>query len=539
VSGTVGGTLTATWSDVGFTQGTTTANINTITSTVVGGTVQYTSYYDSTNTLFGKGTLIGTQGPFATAVNMVTTGPGPATGTFSLTTVETFVMGANGIAVTDDALQVPPAPVSWACPMASGQVGVAYASNDAANGGSAPYVAAITSGSLPPGITLTASTGAFAGTPTTAGTYTFGGTVTDSVQGTSAISGCTITVIPAPVPLTLACPASSATMGTAYSSAFTATGGKSPYTFSISSGSLPAGLSVNGTTGAVTGTPTAAAAYTFTGKVTDSTTPTAQATTVSCTITSSSSSSNGGSSGGSSGGSTGGGTGGGTPSAVSIACPKVTTGGTENSPYSATVSVTGGVGPYTIRITSGVLPKGLTLSSTTSKSGSATATITGTPTNYGTFLLVLTVTDAGTGKSTSTTSCGSQCSISIAPAKCQISGNHHTEGGDSWGYNWYKGNGNRTVTCTGKDYLGNKVSQTCQTDSQGNYCFTNLNPGTYQVTCEKQIQVNDGWGSHGSATVKNTNCYNAVPDHGSKVNGCDFKYTTDSWGWGWGEGDDR
>ena len=72
----------------------------------------------------------------------------------------------------------------------------------------------------------------------------------------------------------------------AYSSAITASGGTAPYTFALNSGSLPGGLSLNPTTGAITGTPTTAGAFTFTVKVTDSTGGTALTyITPSCSIT--------------------------------------------------------------------------------------------------------------------------------------------------------------------------------------------------------------------------------------------------------------
>ncbi len=71
----------------------------------------------------------------------------------------------------------------------------------------------------------------------------------------------------------------------AYSQTLTASGGTAPYTWSLSSGSLPAGLTLNGATGAITGTPTTPAGSSFTIKVTDSTTPTPQTATANLSIT--------------------------------------------------------------------------------------------------------------------------------------------------------------------------------------------------------------------------------------------------------------
>lgn len=62
----------------------------------------------------------------------------------------------------------------------------------------------------------------------------------------------------------------SAELGTPYSDVITANGGTSPYTFSIASGSLPPGLSLNSSTGEISGTPTTAATYTFEFRVDDS-----------------------------------------------------------------------------------------------------------------------------------------------------------------------------------------------------------------------------------------------------------------------------
>jgi hypothetical protein len=70
--------------------------------------------------------------------------------------------------------------------------------------------------------------------------------------------------------VTLTCPESTGATGVAYSSSLAATGGVPPYTFSITTGALPGGLTLNTSSGAITGTPLASGAFGFTGKAVDS-----------------------------------------------------------------------------------------------------------------------------------------------------------------------------------------------------------------------------------------------------------------------------
>jgi PKD repeat protein len=70
--------------------------------------------------------------------------------------------------------------------LASGLVNSAYSASLAATGGALPYTWAITSGSLPPGLTLNTGTGAITGTPTTAGNANFTARVSDS--GSQSVS---------------------------------------------------------------------------------------------------------------------------------------------------------------------------------------------------------------------------------------------------------------------------------------------------------------------------------------------------------------
>lgn len=73
-----------------------------------------------------------------------------------------------------------------------------------------------------------------------------------------------------PPVILLSGPTGTAQVGVPYSSALMATGGVAPYTYSIVSGSLPPVLSLNASTGAITGTPTTAGTFNFTGGVVDS-----------------------------------------------------------------------------------------------------------------------------------------------------------------------------------------------------------------------------------------------------------------------------
>jgi hypothetical protein len=104
------------------------------------------------------------------------------------------------------------------------------------------------------------------GTPTTAGTSNFTVQVTDAVAATAS-KALSITINPAPVITTTSLPAGQVTV--AYSQPILYTGGVSPYTWSIFSGNLPDGLTLNSGTGQITGTPTVAGTFSFVIQVTD------------------------------------------------------------------------------------------------------------------------------------------------------------------------------------------------------------------------------------------------------------------------------
>lgn len=152
-------------------------------------------------------------------------------------------------------------------------VGHSFSQAMTASGGTPSYTYAIINGVLPTGLTLTSGT--ISGTPTTAGAYSFDVQATDSAGKTvtnhfsgfvqSNAIGITPTVMPA------------WNVGAPVSQTMVASGGTGPYTWAVSFGSLPAGLSLNTGTGAISGTPTTAGDYLFELSVTDSTTAVANA----------------------------------------------------------------------------------------------------------------------------------------------------------------------------------------------------------------------------------------------------------------------
>jgi large repetitive protein len=240
------------------------------TITASGGTAPYTFTVTS-------GTL--PSGLVLTAAGVLAGTPTTA-GTFTFTVRGTDAQGCFGAVaytIVIAAAAVPPV----GCPAITlspptvppGTVGVAYSQTITGSGGTAPYSFGVTSGTLPAGLTLTAG-GVLAGTPTTAGSSTV------TIRGTDA-NGCfgtivyTIVIAAASVP-PAGCPvitlspltAGSGTVGVAYSRTFTASGGTAPYTFGVTNGALPPGLTLTAA-GVLSGTPTTSGLFTFTIRGTD------------------------------------------------------------------------------------------------------------------------------------------------------------------------------------------------------------------------------------------------------------------------------
>ena len=148
----------------------------------------------------------------------------------------------------------------------AGEVSIAYSDQLTATGGTGALTWSVSSGSLPAGLTLS-SAGLLSGTPTASGSFPVTITVTDATGGTASRAA---TLVIAAVP-SLANPAPpSGQAAVPYSDALSVTGGTGPFTWAVSGGGLPTGVTLNASTGVLSGTPTTAGLYTFTVGVTDS-----------------------------------------------------------------------------------------------------------------------------------------------------------------------------------------------------------------------------------------------------------------------------
>ena len=326
-----------------------TITVSPSTSTIsVGSTVQLQAVLrdDQGNALTGRAVLWST----SDATRATVSGAGLATGVSPggpVTIVATSEGRSGSAQVT-----LSPLPLTiTTSALSPGTVGVTYDQALAATGGVRPYSWTISSGNLPPGIALS-SAGVLSGTPTADGSFSFTVRVADAASQSVARAltvqvGASLTVTTTNLP--------AATIGSAYSSQLAAAGGATPYSWMVTSGTLPPGVNLS-SAGLVSGTPTAAGSSTFIVQVTDGSLRTA---TRGLTL------------------------------GVSASLAITTTtlpGGTVGSSYSQQLSAAGGATPYSWTISSGSVPAGLSLSSA--------GVISGTPTDAGSPTFTLRVTDA-------------------------------------------------------------------------------------------------------------------------------------------------
>jgi hypothetical protein len=276
--------------------------------------------------------------------------------------------------------------------LAGGVKGTNYSANVTASGGTAPFSYAVSAGSLPAGLSLNANSGAITGTPTTSGTSNFTILATDYSTGTSAPfsqSRSYSLTISNPALLLNSVLSESTQVGVSYYQTNSASGGSGSYSYSISGGSFPSGLTFStttGTIGIVSGTPTQAGAFSYIIQVNDGLVSTSQ--TISGTII---------------------------PAPISFITTELPK-GKEKNDYSKIIEVSGGTGPYKYSVSSGLLPDGLNIDSDTGE-------ISGSPTNPAIYDFTIQVTDHNSIIATKNYSIIIHSAVAASNAAIAISGN--------------------------------------------------------------------------------------------------------------------
>ncbi len=240
----------------------------------------------------------------------------------------------------------------------AGTAGQFYSASITAIGGAGSYAFSATG--LPAGLFL-GGTGFLSGTVKTNGTYTLA--VTVSSGGASVSSNLNITfAVPGPLAISSAA-LPDATVNVLYAKSFTATGGFPPYTWSVISGTLPQGLSMN-SAGSVSGTATTPGAGSFGIQVADSAGATASAA-ASIAVD---------------------------PAPLAITTLALPSGMVNVDYPQQVLGATGGVSPYTWSLSSGGFAAGVSLS--------PSGVVSGVPTAAGSFTPGITVTDSAGSKAT-------------------------------------------------------------------------------------------------------------------------------------------
>ena len=252
--------------------------------------------------------------------------------------------------------------------LSDGTVGSAYSQTLSATSDFGPYVTwSIVSGSLPGGLSLS-SDGTISGTPTAVGQSSFTVQATVSADGTYTATQTLSILINARPPRITTISLPDGMVGAAYSQTFTSSGGNAgdTLTWSVSSGTLPPGLNLS-PDGVLSGTPTASGSYSFVVLLIDSSTSTSASRSFTLAVPA---------------------------SPLTIATSASLPPGSVGVAYSKQISATGGAPAYAWSISSGALPGGVGLNT-------SSGLLSGTPTSAGSFSFQLAVTDQAGGQATS------------------------------------------------------------------------------------------------------------------------------------------
>ncbi|MSN27331.1 MAG: hypothetical protein GJV46_15875 [Geobacter sp.] len=234
-----------------------------------------------------------------------------------------------------------------------GYVGTIYNQSVSLNSGASPITWSINSGNLPPGLSLNSAAGIIRGTPSTSGNFDF---IVQAVDSNNHVTSKALSIAVNQALTIITSALQNGHVGVSYDVTVAVSGGKSPYSWSVSSGLLPTGLTLNAFTGAITGTPIATGNNSFTMQLQDANNV---ITTKDLTI-------------------------------IVDSYPTISTSnlpnGYVNSIYNQVLTVTGGITPYFWSIVAGNLPVGLILDSNT-------GAITGVPTTAGNSSFTIQVKD--------------------------------------------------------------------------------------------------------------------------------------------------
>jgi uncharacterized protein (TIGR03437 family) len=257
----------------------------------------------------------------------------------------------------------PPPLVLTTSSLPDGKEGDPYSTSLSADGGTPPFSWSVSGGSLPSGLSLS-SGGTISGTPTEDGPFSVTIKVDDS-GSQSKTKTFNLDIDPPDLILTTSS-LPDGKVGVPYSKSMSAEGGTPPYSWSVSGGTLPGGLSFS-TAGTLSGTPSEFGAFNVTIKVDDAGVQ-SQSKSFSFDIA---------------------------PPDLEFSTGSLPDGKVGDA-YSAGLSGDGGTPPFTWSITDGSLPAGLNLSSAGS--------IDGTPSEYGDFDVTVKVADSGSQNQTNTLS---------------------------------------------------------------------------------------------------------------------------------------